>query len=83
MYQTLQYHETEFVATIRLNRPEKKNSLNTQMRQEMKRVLREVAESSKIRVVIITGGEEIFCAGADITEWGQLGPLEFGRRWVG
>lgn len=68
MYQTLQYHETEFVATIRLNRPEKKNSLNTQMRQEMERVLRGVAESSKIRAVIITGGEEIFCAGADISE---------------
>ena len=68
MYQTLQYSETEFVATVRLNRPEKKNSLNAQMRQEMERLLREVAENSNIRAVILTGGEEIFCAGADISE---------------
>jgi enoyl-CoA hydratase len=68
MYQTLQYNETEFVATVRLNRPEKKNSLNTQMRRELERLLREVAENSNIRAVILTGGEEIFCAGADISE---------------
>ena len=32
MYQTLQYREDGAVATIQLNRPQKKNSLNAQMR---------------------------------------------------
>jgi enoyl-CoA hydratase len=68
MYETLQYHETGFVATVCLNRLEKKNALNTQMRQELERLLREVAENSNIRAVVLTGGEEIFCAGADISE---------------
>jgi enoyl-CoA hydratase len=68
MYKTLQYSEIGFIATVRLNRPEKKNSLNAQMRQEMERLLRQVAENSNIRAVILTGGEEIFCAGADISE---------------
>jgi enoyl-CoA hydratase len=68
MYQTLQYNETGFVATVHLNRPEKKNALNTQMRQELDRMLRDVAENSNIRAVVLTGGEEIFCAGADISE---------------
>ena len=35
------------------------------------------------RAVILTGdGAKAFCAGADIAEWGALGPLEFGRRWI-
>jgi enoyl-CoA hydratase len=68
MYQTLQFKAVEGVATLRLNRPEKKNSLNAMMRQELERLLHEIAEQSSIRAVILTGGEEIFCAGADIGE---------------
>jgi enoyl-CoA hydratase len=70
MYQTLQYREQDAVATIQLNRPQKKNSLNTQMRAEMEAVLHEVARKSAIRALVITGGDEIFCAGADISEMG-------------
>jgi enoyl-CoA hydratase/carnithine racemase len=68
MYQTLQYEENNSVATVRLNRPEKKNSLNAQMRHELGQLLREIAEKPTVRVLIITGNEEIFCAGADISE---------------
>jgi len=68
MYQTLQYEENNFVATVRLNRPEKKNSLNAQMRGELGQLFREIAEKPTVRVLIITGNEEIFCAGADIGE---------------
>ena len=39
MYQTLQYREDDAVATIQLNRPQKKNSLNAQMRTEMETLL--------------------------------------------
>ncbi|MCH7760271.1 enoyl-CoA hydratase/isomerase family protein [candidate division TA06 bacterium] len=66
MYQTLQYEENHFVVTVRLNRPEKKNSLNAQMRHELGQLFREIAEKPHVRVLIITGNEEIFCAGADI-----------------
>ena len=68
MYQTLQYRENEAIATIQLHRPHKKNSLNAQMRQEMERLFRDVARNAAIRAVIITGNDEIFCAGADISE---------------
>jgi enoyl-CoA hydratase len=68
MYQTLHYREEGAVATIRLNRPEKKNSLNAQMRKDIEQALQDVAETPDIRAVIVTGGEEIFCAGADISE---------------
>jgi enoyl-CoA hydratase len=68
MYQTLQYRENDGIATIQLHRPQKKNSLNAQMRQEMERLFRDVARNAAIRAVIITGNDEIFCAGADISE---------------
>ncbi len=68
MYQTLLYSETGAVARIQLNRPQKKNSFNAQMRQEMERLLDEVAHKPEVRAVIVTGGEDIFCAGADISE---------------
>jgi enoyl-CoA hydratase len=74
MYETLKYSEDGAVATILLHRPDKKNSLNAQMRREMERVLRNVAGDSNIRAVILTGGEEIFCAGADISE--MAGPAD-------
>jgi len=68
MYQTLQYREDDAVATILLSRAQKKNSFNAQMRQEMANLLRDLAHKRGIRAVIITGGDEIFCAGADIGE---------------
>jgi enoyl-CoA hydratase len=68
MYETLKYAEDGAVATIQLHRPGKKNSLNATMREELARVLHEMACKSAIRAVVITGSDEIFCAGADITE---------------
>jgi enoyl-CoA hydratase/carnithine racemase len=68
MYETLIYREDGAVATIQLNRPQKKNSFNGQMRQEMENLLHDLARRTGIRAVVVTGGDEIFCAGADISE---------------
>jgi enoyl-CoA hydratase len=68
MYQTLQYREDGAVVTIRLNRPQKKNSFNGEMRQELEQALQAIARKSEIRALVITGADEIFCAGADISE---------------
>src|SRR6266498_1508913 len=68
MYKTLIYREDGAVATIQLNRPQKKNSFNTQMRQELENLLHDLARKAAIRAVVITGCDDIFCAGADISE---------------
>ena len=70
MYQTLRYTEDGAVATIQLHRPEKKNSLNGEMRDELTRLLDDLARKPAIRALVITGNDEIFCAGADISEMG-------------
>ncbi|HEV8726009.1 MAG TPA: enoyl-CoA hydratase [Candidatus Binatia bacterium] len=68
MYEALRYREDGAVATIQLNRPQKKNSFNAQMRQELENLLHDIARKTGIRAVVVTGGDEIFCAGADISE---------------
>jgi enoyl-CoA hydratase len=68
MYQNLIFDKEGAIATIRLHRPQKKNSLNEGLRLEIESALRETASSKTIRAVIITGGNEVFCAGADIGE---------------
>jgi enoyl-CoA hydratase len=80
MHQTLQYREDGPVATIQLNRPEKKNSFNAEMRHEMASLLNDLARKPAIRAVVITGGDEIFCAGADISEMGGPASAEASYR---
>jgi enoyl-CoA hydratase len=70
MYRTLQYREDGAVVTVQLNRPQKKNSFNGELRQELEQALQAIASKTELRAVVITGGDEIFCAGADIGEMG-------------
>jgi methylglutaconyl-CoA hydratase len=64
-YQTLQLDHEGEVATITLNRPEKRNAISTQMIEDMLAALQD-AESGLARVVIITGSGKAFCAGMDL-----------------
>src|SRR5690349_21328746 len=70
MYQTLRYREAGAVASIQLHRPEKKNSLNREMRSEIENCLNELARKPDIRAIVILGDDNVFCAGADISEMG-------------
>jgi len=68
MFQNLLYQKEGAVSIIQLHRPQKKNALNAELRRELEAVLKEISADKTQRVVILTGGEEIFCAGADIGE---------------
>lgn len=65
-YETVVYHKAGGVGTLTLNRPQAMNSLSPQICQEAKEVLEQAAADEEVRVVIITGGNKFFCAGADI-----------------
>ncbi len=56
------------IAIIELNRPKELNALNRQLMLEIRDVLRVWDEDDSIRVVILTGGERVFAAGADIKQ---------------
>jgi enoyl-CoA hydratase len=79
--ETILYEKQEAVATITLNRPAKRNTVNLQMRDEMIRVLEDAGSDDQVRAVVITGGTGVFCAGADLkspptppTLWDKMSP---------
>ena len=67
-YETILFEKKDGMAIITMNRPENLNSINMKMQAEMKDIWGQVEEDKSIRVVIFTGGEKCFCAGADIKE---------------
>jgi enoyl-CoA hydratase len=70
-YETLLLDIADRVAVITLNRPPM-NPISNQLIDEMNGMLDEIENDTEIRAIIITGaGEKAFCAGADITEFGQ------------
>lgn len=54
------------VATVTLNRPEKRNALDIVARIAIAEAFADLATRSDVRVVVITGGETVFAAGADL-----------------
>ena len=69
------------VATITLNRPEKKNALSPQLFRELGACLDMADDDKQVAAVIITGGEEVFCAGMDIEEMMKFGPEDTYPFW--
>ena len=67
-YQTLIVEIEDYVALIKLNRPEALNALNTQLMAELAEALRAADKNDKVRAIVITGSEKAFAAGADIKE---------------
>jgi enoyl-CoA hydratase len=60
-----------------VNRPDKLNALNQQVRDEMLQVLTEIEKDDQVGVVVITGaGEKSFIAGADIGEFAGRTPFD-------
>jgi enoyl-CoA hydratase/carnithine racemase len=56
------------IGTIRLERPPM-NALNTQVQEELREAAHAAAGDPSIRAVVVYGGEKVFAAGADITEF--------------
>ena len=66
-YQAVKLEKAGYLATITLNRPERLNAVNGQLRQDLHAALDEVAADDGVRAVILTGEGRGFCAGADVT----------------
>ncbi len=65
--ETIEVSRSEGVATIMMNRPEKKNAINATMWDELLSAFREVNDSEEDRVLVLTGSGGDFCSGADLT----------------
>src|SRR5690349_15348605 len=56
------------IALVQLNRPKELNALNLQLMGELRDGLKELDNNPDVRVIIITGNEKAFAAGADIKQ---------------
>jgi methylglutaconyl-CoA hydratase len=65
MFETLKLEFSGQRATVTLNRPEKRNAINSRMVSELQSALDEI-ENGHTRVAIITGEGKAFCAGMDL-----------------
>ena len=72
-YETLIVDQTGDVAKIRLNRPDRLNALNTQMRAELLHAVE--SASREARALILTGTGRGFCAGQDLGDATTLGQV--------
>jgi len=70
---TFRWRLDDRVATITLDRPERKNPLTFEMYDELRNLFRALAGVPAVRAVVLTGAGDNFCSGGDVHE--IIGPL--------
>ena len=78
-YSHYQYLKVEFkdrIATITLNRPERRNAVHDPMHQELETIFSAVGAEDEVRAIVLTGAGETFCAGGDASSMdsGEFNP---------
>ena len=56
------------IAIVRLNRPEARNALNQEVRQQLATHLAALGQDSEVRCIVLTGGDRYFAAGSDLRD---------------
>lgn len=81
-YQTIDFSVRDRVATIRLNRPDKGNAMNSRMHLELHSIWDRINNDEDIWVAVLTGAGDVFSVGDDLEELaGYAGRDERPPRW--
>lgn len=64
------------VAVIKIQRPEAQNALNSQLRKDLARTFSELSFDDDINAIVLTGGDNVFAAGADLREMASASSTE-------
>ncbi|WP_425045503.1 enoyl-CoA hydratase-related protein [Primorskyibacter sp. S87] len=76
-YETITLEQTDGLAVLTLNRPDKMNALTSQMRAEITYAMGEAANTA--RVIVMTGAGRAFCTGQDLGDAGATGKVDLER----
>lgn len=68
------------VALLRLNRPEATNALSLELQALLSRRFTELAADDSVRCIVLTGGDKVFAAGADLRDMADQGAIEIMQR---
>jgi enoyl-CoA hydratase/carnithine racemase len=67
-YRSFVYENSDGIATIRLNDPERLNALTFETYRELEKVMGELAHDNSVHVVVLTGTGNGFCSGGNVHE---------------
>lgn len=92
-YETIQYEQDSAIATITMNRPEKRNALSPQLRRELEEGWTRAADDDSVSVIVIKAAGPDFSAGMDMfageggiedndVAAGQEKVIELQERWL-
>ena len=76
MSEVLLERPADGVAVVRLNRPEVRNALSLNVRELLAENFAMLSEDIGVRCIVLTGGEKVFAAGADIRDMVERGAAE-------
>jgi len=71
VYNTVLYNEAQGIATITLNRADKRNAISYELIDDLIAALQQAA-GSEAQVVVLTGAGKAFCSGMDLDNLKQL-----------
>lgn len=81
-YQTILYATDQNVATITINRPERRNAVTQEVLSELLRAFTRAGDDDTVRAIVLTGAGQGFCAGQDLSAFGGIASGEQVRRAV-
>jgi enoyl-CoA hydratase len=73
---TKNFREHPHIALIQLNRPKVLNALSTDLMKEIVDALFHFEDDKEVRVIILTGNDRAFAAGADIGQMAESSPID-------
>ena len=75
-YENVLVEKEEPLAIVTLNRPAQLNALSYGLFKDLCLAMQALDRDDDVRVIIVTGGEKVFAAGADIKEMAGRGPFD-------
>lgn len=76
-YSTLNVNFEDSVAYVSLNRPAVRNAMNTIMVSELTKVFSELEQKNQVRIIVLFGEGQSFCAGVDLEDMKKFGKMDF------
>lgn len=73
---TKNYRDHKHIALIQLNRPKVLNALSTDLMREVVEAMFQLEDDKEVRVIILTGSDRAFAAGADIGQMAEASPVD-------
>lgn len=75
-YETVLAWVDDGIGYLQFNRPNAMNAVNPKMLEESTNILNGYSVDPEVKVIILSGSEHVFCAGADLQEVAAMNPFE-------